>query len=249
MIARGIAMIGTGHLCYACNKRFGRFLPYRRGMKDVPRFIAAMDVIGSDVENFFCPRCGAHDRERHLLMYFDHASIWEKIRGGSVLHFAPEKILTRRIAEAMPAKYIKADLFPTAADITKEDIAELSFSDGTFDIVIANHVLEHVVDDTAALSEILRVLKPGGYAILQTPYSDRLQHTFADQGIADDQSRLQAFGQEDHVRLYGKDIFAKIEQIGFESRVCTHAQVLEKYVSQTYGVNSREPFLLYQRKH
>lgn len=248
LVARGFAIIGTGHRCYACNRRVGRFLPYQGGLKNVPRLITALDVIGSDVENFFCPRCGAHDRERHLLMYFDHSPIWEKIKGGSVLHFAPEKILTGRIVAATPARYVKADLFPAAADITREDLTKLSFSDRTFDVVIANHVLEHVMDDTAAMREILRVLKPGGYAILQTPYSAKLQHTFADEGIDDDESRLQAYGQEDHVRLYGRDIFLRIERTGFESRVCTHAQVLANYAARTYGVNPREPFIFYQRK-
>src|SRR6266516_2861780 len=73
LVARGFAILGSAKLCYACNKRVGRFLPYRGGWKDVPPLIKALDVIGSDVENHSCPRCGAHDRERHLLMYFDRA--------------------------------------------------------------------------------------------------------------------------------------------------------------------------------
>ena len=89
LVARGLAILGSAKLCYACNKRVGRFLPYRGGWKDVPPLIKVLDVIGSDVENFSCPRCGAHDRERHLLMYFDHAGMWKRIAGANVLHFAP----------------------------------------------------------------------------------------------------------------------------------------------------------------
>lgn len=243
LVARILASLGSGKLCYACNKRVGRFLPYRGGWKNVPPLMKVLDVIGSDVENFSCPRCGAHDRERHLLMYFDYAEIWKKIEGVNVLHFAPERILAAKISNARPARYIKADLFPTAADITREDMTKLSFGDRTFDLVIANHILEHVIDDRAAMMEIFRVLKPGGLAVLQTPYSEKLTNTFEDEGICDDQARLQAFGQEDHVRLYGKDLFSKLGSVGFISKVLKHDVALKNYGESFYGVNQREPFI------
>ena len=247
LLTRALAILGAGHLCYACNKRVGRFLPYRGGWKNAPRLMVSLDVIGSDVDKFSCPRCGAHDRERHLLMYFDSTSMWAQIEAGSVLHFAPERIFAQRILNLKPAKYIKADLFPSATDIVQEDITKLSFADGTFDLVIANHILEHVIDDNAAMKEIFRVLKLGGFAILQTPYSNKLRNTFSDNGIVDDDARLEAFGQEDHVRLYGKDLFVKLEQAGFKSRVATHTQLLGNFQADVYGVNSREPFMCYQR--
>jgi SAM-dependent methyltransferase len=247
LISRALAILGSGSLCYACNNRVGWFLPFRGGWKNVSRLMIALDVIGSNVGKFACPRCGAHDRERHLLMYFDSVSMWANINGGSVLHFAPERIFAQRVLNAKPAKYIKADLFPSATGVIREDITKLSFADGIFDLVIANHILEHVIDDNSAMKEVFRVLKPGGFAILQTPYSNKLLHTFSDDGIIDDEARLQAFGQEDHVRLYGKDLFVKLEKAGFESRVATHAQLLSKLDPDCYGVNAREPFMCYQR--
>ena len=247
LAARGFAILGSAKLCYACNKRVGRFLPYRGGWKDVPPLIKALDVIGSDVENHSCPRCGAHDRERHLLMYFDHAGMWKRIAGANVLHFAPERVLAARISNARPARYVKADLFPASADIGREDLGKLSFGDGTFGVVIANHVLEHVADDRAAMKEIFRVLEPGGLAVLQTPYSDKLTRTFEDESIRDDEGRLQAFGQEDHVRLYGKDLFSRLESVGFVSKVLHHDAVLEDYAESLYGVNRREPFMCMER--
>src|SRR6267154_6758002 len=243
LVSRGFAILGSAKLCYACNRRIGRFLPYRGGWKDVPPRIRALDVIGSDVENFSCPRCGAHDRERHLLMYFDRAGMWKRIAGAAVLHFAPERILAARISNAKPARYVKADLFPTAADTTREDISKLSFGDRSFGVVIANHVLEHVADDRAAMKEIFRVLEPGGLAVLQTPYSDKLTRTFEDDSIRDDAGRLQAFGQEDHVRLYGKDLFSRLQDAGFVSKVLDHDAVLKDYDGSLYGVNRREPFI------
>jgi SAM-dependent methyltransferase len=247
-IARGFAILGSAKLCYACNNRVGRFLPYRGGWKDVPPLIKALDVIGSDVENFSCPRCGAHDRERHLLMYFDRAGMWKRIAGANVLHFAPERILAARISSARPARYVKADLFPAAAGVTREDITRLSFGDCTFGVVIANHVLEHVADDHAAMKEIFRVLEPGGLAVLQTPYSEKLTDTFEDEGIRDDEARLQAFGQEDHVRLYGKDLFSRLRSAGFVSKVLDHDAALKDYSESLYGVNRREPFICMERQ-
>ena len=246
-VARGFAILGSAKLCYACNKRVGRFLPYRGGWKDVPPLIKVLDVIGSDVENFSCPRCGAHDRERHLLMYFDHAGMWKRIAGANVLHFAPERVLAARISNARPARYVKADLLPAAADTTREDISKLSFGDRTFGVVIANHVLEHVADDRAAMNEIFRVLQPGGLAVLQTPYSDKLTSTFEDESIRDEEGRLQAFGQEDHVRLYGRDLFSRLEGVGFVSKVLEHDTALEDYGESLYGVNRREPFICMER--
>jgi len=245
-VARVFAILGSAKLCYACNRRIGRFLPYR-GWKDVPPLMKALDVIGSDVKNHACPRCGAHDRERHLLMYFDHAGMWKKIAGANVLHFAPERVLAARISNARPARYVKADLFPAAADVTREDITRLSFGDRTFGVVIANHVLEHVADDRAAMKEIFRVLEPGGLAVLQTPYSDKLTRTFEDEGIRDDESRLQAFGQEDHVRLYGRDLFSRLQGAGFVSKVVDHDAALKDYSESLYGVNRREPFICMER--
>jgi SAM-dependent methyltransferase len=246
-IARGFAILGSAKLCYACNKRVGRFLPYRGGWKNVPPLIKVLDVIGSDVENFSCPRCGAHDRERHLLMYFDHAGMWKRIEGANVLHFAPERILAARISNARPARYVKADLFPAAAGVTREDITRLSFGDCTFGVVIANHILEHVADDGAAMKEIFRVLEPGGLAVLQTPYSDKLTRTFEDEGIRDEEARLQAFGQEDHVRLYGRDLFSRLRSAGFVSKVLDHDAALKDYGESLYGVNRREPFMCMER--
>src|SRR5216117_365204 len=230
LVARSFAMVGSAKLCYACNRRVGRFLPYRGGWKDVPPLIRALDVIGSDVENFSCPRCGAHDRERHLLMYFDRAGMWKRIAGANVLHFAPERVLAARISKARPARYVKADLFPKAADTKREDISKLSFGDRTFGVVIANHVLE-----------------PGGVAVLQTPYSDKLTSTFEDESIRDEEGRLQAFGQEDHVRLYGRDLFSRLQDAGFVSKVLDHDAVLKDYGESLYGVNRREPFICMER--
>ncbi|MGA9854230.1 MAG: methyltransferase domain-containing protein [Gammaproteobacteria bacterium] len=213
----------------------------------MPALVRELQLVGSDVDHFGCPRCGAHDRERHIFMYLESSGLLSEMRGKSILHFAPEKCLSTRIAASEPERYVRCDLYPTSPDIQRIDMLAMEFGTGSFDILIANHVLEHVADDRRALAEIYRVLKAGGYAILQTPYSRKLHHTWEDPGIADEAARLQAYGQADHVRLYGMDIFERFASAGFNSCVRQHTELLSDTDADKFGINNQEPFFLFQR--
>lgn len=239
--------LGDGHVCVVCEHHLGAFLPYRHGGRSVAPFIRILDMIGSDIDHFECPWCSCHDRERHLLLYMRATKIMEGLEGKRVLHFAPERHLSRFIGEAGPASYIRCDLYPQSPDIERINMLDIPYNDGSFDLVIANHVLEHVADDLRALSEIRRVLSQGGLAILQTPYSSRLLHTWSDAGIDTDEARLLAYGQEDHVRLYGRDIFERFASTGLVPEIGTHDQLLPGLDSKCLGVNVREPFMLFHR--
>lgn len=233
------------HECVICGHTLARFLPYRDGGQGVPALMRALDVVGSDVDNFSCPWCHSHDRERHLFLFMQASGLFSFIKGKRVLHFAPEMHLSRFVEEAGAGVLIRCDLHPWTPDMVKVDLLALPYTDGYFDLLIANHVLEHVEDDRRAVAEIARVLKPGGYAILQTPYSDVLERTWEDPGIRSGQVRLEAFGQEDHVRLFGKDIFDRFAQQGLEPKVQLHEELLAGYCSQRFGLNEREPFFLF----
>ena len=233
------------HNCVICGHGLARFLPYRGGSRNIPSLMQALEIVGSDVDHFSCPWCYSHDRERHLFLFMQMTRIFSFVSGKRVLHFAPERHLSRFIEEAEPQEYIRCDLHPWADDILQADLVGLPFPDSHFDLLIANHVLEHVDDDQCAVAEIVRVLKPGGYAILQTPYSSILEKTWEDEGIRSAEARLQAFGQEDHVRLFGKDVFERIAQLGLESRVQSHEAVLGSYSTHRLGLNLREPFFLF----
>ncbi len=112
-------------------------------------------------------------------------------------------------------EYITTDLNSPIADV-KADICDLPFSNNEFDFIICNHVLEHIPDDTKAMQELYRILKPGGLAILQVPYNSDLEKTFEDDSITDPKERARIFGQYDHVRVYGMDYFEKLRSIGFK---------------------------------
>lgn len=236
---------GGTHHCIACQSRVWRFFPYRDGLRSQSPLMQVLDMVGSDLEHYSCPRCESHDRERHLIHYLEARGIFQSMSGADILHFAPEKHLSKRILLSSPASYVKGDLYPLAPDIQKVDLLSLPFSDLSFDFVLANHVLEHVADDRKALSEIYRVLRQGGFAILQTPYSARLHQTWQDSGIEDDESRLQAYGQEDHVRLYGRDIFQRFTDSGLCAEVASHAEILHGIDARIEGVNEREPLFLF----
>lgn len=209
----------------------------------------ALAMTGSDLDNFSCPECAAHDRERHLYLYLERLGILETIKTAQILHFAPEGRLTRLIEKLGPTRYVRADLFPNDATIEKIDMLDVPYSANTFDIVIANHVLEHVMNDLQALSELHRVLKPNGLAILQTPFSAKLEATFQDPGVDSDVARLHLYGQEDHVRLYGKDIFRRFASSGLIAEIHTHAEVLADIDFMKYGVNPQEPLFLFKKPH
>ena len=239
--------LGKRHYCVVCKHHPGAFLPYRQGVRGSLPLMSALGVVGSDIYHFECPWCGCHDRERHLLMYMRATGILEALSDKRILHFAPERHLSRIIAETGPTKYTRCDLYPQPPDIEQVNMLDIPYDNGSFDLVIANHVLEHVADDLLALSEIRRVLSRGGQAILQTPYSARLIHTWADAGIDTDEARLQAYGQEDHVRLYGRDIFERLASTGFVPNIGTHDQLIPGHDPQLHGVNAQEPFMLFQR--
>lgn len=239
--------IRGNRFCVVCNRRVGRFLPYRGGWQAAPALMAELDVVGSDLDSFGCPRCGAHDRERHLILYMREVGLMERLGRMDVLHFAPETHLSRLIERASPRSYRKGDLYPIAPDVERIDLLAIPCAAERFDLVIANHVLEHVADDLAAVREIRRVLRPGGHAILQTPYSAKLHHTWSDPGIDTDGARLQAYGQEDHVRLFGRDIFDRFASAGLLACGGTHEALLADCDSLRYGVNPREPLFLFQR--
>lgn len=237
-------------VCVFCGKRLTRFLPYvSAGWRPykVPPLLHALNFVGSDVEHFSCPHCLSHDRERHLWLYLQTCGIAETLSALRILHIAPEPKLASRIETLRPSVYIRGDLSPTAPNILRVDLMAAPFPDECFDLVIANHVLEHVADDLIALREVTRILAPGGCAILQTPFAALLQSTWSDPGVQTPSARLHAFGQEDHVRLYGRDIFARFTSAGLLDRTQPHSQSLSSCNPSRLGINPFEPFFLFQK--
>lgn len=180
-------------------KEFKKFLPY--GYEN-------------QRENVLSPSTLSLERHRLLWLYLkEETSFFNSTI--KVLHFAPEQAFYKRFRKLKNLDYTTTDLNSPLADV-KADICNLPFKDNEYDFILCNHVLEHIPDDTKAMEELFRVLKPGGTAILQIPQELSRAETFQDDSIKDPKERAKIFGQYDHVRIYGRDYFAKLRSVGFK---------------------------------
>jgi SAM-dependent methyltransferase len=172
-----------------------------------------------------CPVCHSLERHRVLWLYLhDRTNLFsEKLH---VLHFAPEEAIRRSIAGHSNLKYVTADIEPGQA-MRQIDITDIPFESGTFDVILCIHVLEHVPNDRQGMAELYRILKPGGWAILQSPVDSQRDRTFEDPTIKSPQERERLFGQNDHVRVYGRDYKARLESAGFAVTIDDYVQRLE----------------------
>lgn len=172
------------------------------------------NVIGGGYgENRTCPICGSIDRERLLYCFLTHKTdLFTKPY--KLLHVAPEPKLTPILSAQTNIDYLTADLISERV-MVKMDITDIQYANEFFDAIICNHVLEHIIDDGKAMSELFRVLVPGGWAILQVPISLTLNQTYEDASKTTEADRVQYFGQKDHVRIYAQDYLSRLESAGF----------------------------------
>jgi len=225
--------------CPLCKHTFGGFMPFTN---PYPISITADIVSGQSIEHHSCPYCYCTDRERKLYFYFQQREGF--FLNKRVLHFAPEQGLYNFLAHSNCNEYITADLYPEgykiyAKTIQKIDICNITYPEGYFDIVLCNHVLEHIPDDKAAIREIFRVLKPEGIAILLVPMSAKLKETYENPAKVTEEDRATEFGQTDHVRIYAEaDYIRRIASTGFEVEI-TDAKLTPEEIIK-YGINARE---------
>jgi SAM-dependent methyltransferase len=185
--------------------------------------------------NAECPRCGSLERHRTLWLYLrDRTDLL--VEPAAVLHFAPEPALEHRLRSSGNVRYTAADLHPAHSGIERVDIMAIPFADASFDLVLCNHVLEHVPDDRAAMRELHRVLRPGGRALLQHPIEEHRAETYEDATIVSPAQRRIAFGQADHVRVYGRDFRDRLTAPGFEVTVERFADSLAAGEIERYGL-------------
>jgi predicted SAM-dependent methyltransferase len=226
---------GTAFVCPICNSRLRKFLP---GERDFPVNVKYKVVGAGFFENLSCPVCQSYNRDRLLFLFLKRRT--EILRSSlKVLHIAPEKKISEVLKGTGLLTYLSADIQSPLADV-KMDITKIQFPDETFDVVICNHVLEHVSDDSAAMSELYRVIKIGGWAVLQVPLSYILEKTYEDFLITDPKGREEHFGQYDHVRIYGLDYFTRLESAGFVVETVEAKNFLTDHEILKYGVIEEE---------
>lgn len=204
-------------------KSFKSFLPY--GYEN-PR------------ENVLSPSTLSLERHRLLWLYMKNETEFFE-QPIKLLHFAPEQAFYKRFKKLENLEYTTTDLNSPLADV-KADICNLPFEDNMFDVILCNHVLEHIPDDFKAMQELFRVMKSGGWGIIQIPQDLKREKTFEDDTITDRKERARIFGQYDHVRIYGRDYFDKLRSVGFTVEEVDYTNTLPKEDVENYRLAKGE---------
>jgi glycosyltransferase involved in cell wall biosynthesis len=228
---------GYKYKCPYCHSNLRKLFPYGASFP----VLEEKQIIGGGVrENGRCPVCSSIDRERLLVLWLKNESDLFS-RPTKLLHVAPEAGLQRILEKQENIDYLTADLYSTSV-MLKMDVTDIHYPDDFFDAIICNHVLEHIVDDSKALSELYRVLKPGGWAVLQVPISLSLEETFEDASIDTPAMREKAFGQNDHVRIYSRDYPERLKAVGFDTAIFDWTAQCKAYggTHNRFGLNKKE---------
>ena len=204
--------------CPVCEKSFSKFLSY-----------------GSDVahrENVLCPYDLTLERHRLMWLYLKDQSNYFTTEKLNVLHIAPEQCFHKKFKKQSNLNYLTGDLVSPIADM-HFDLHQIPLEDNRFDVVFCNHVLEHVDDAHQCMSELYRVMKPGGWGVMQVPLDYNRDTTYEDASITSPEEREKHFWQKDHVRLFGNDYPDWLRKAGFDV--------------ETFDVNKKYPAELVKR--
>jgi SAM-dependent methyltransferase len=215
--------------CPVCGSKFSKFLPYGN--------IGAV--------NRLCPKCLSLERHRLMWLYLQNETEFFT-KNLKVLHIAPEQSFHKRFRKLTNLDYTTADLVSPLADL-HFDIMNIPLDDNSFDVVICNHVLEHVPNDIDAMKEIYRILKPDGWAILQVPINSDFETTFEDPSITTPKEREKAFGQYDHVRWHGRDYQSRLESAGFKVNKFSVSEEFEESIIERMRLDRSEVLLINQK--
>ncbi len=184
-----------------------------------------------------CPVCGSLERHRLLWLYLTERSNLFAPPRKRLLHVSPEYVVSTRLRHHPAIDYVSSDLESKHA-MVQMDITAIQMPDATFDAIICNHVLEHIPDDRQAMSELFRVLKPGGWAILQSPIIGETTHE--DRQVRSPAERRRVFGQRDHVRAYGRDYVGRLADVGFDVLVDDFVRTRDASIVERLGLDLKE---------
>jgi len=188
-------------------------------------------------KNNVCPNCYSNDRERSLYLFLTTKKLISP--DSIIVHIAPEKNLGAILQNTIINNYVSAEI-AFGEGMVQMDITMLPLKDKCCNLILCNHVLEHVPNDRRAMRELCRILKSKGKAIIQVPFAPTLQKTKEDLSINNSRLQEKRFGQEDHVRLYGRDYITRLVNAGFIVESNAVHQLWEKNVIKKYALAKQE---------
>ena len=228
----GLIYVGRGRECPVCGTKRRKFLPYG--------YVTSRD-------NALCPNCLSLERHRLLWLWLQRESdLFE--RRPKLLHVAPEVCLMRHLRphyKAAPQRYRTGDLESPLADL-HFDIHSIPLADESVDVVICNHLMEHVADDRQAMRELRRVLRRGGWGVLLSPVELDRATTFEDDSITEREERTRIFGQYDHRRIYGNDFVERLREAGFRAEDIDYAAQLTEEERKKYALPSDHIYVIHK---
>jgi predicted SAM-dependent methyltransferase len=219
---------GNNVECPVCEKSFRKFLSY-----------------GSDVahrENVLCPYDLTLERHRVMWLYLKNKSNFFTAPNLKVMHIAPEQCFYPKFKTQKNLDYTTGDLLSPIADL-HFDLHQIPLEDNQYDVIFCNHVMEHVKDDLQCMKELHRIMKPGGWGIMQVPIDSSRTETYEDWSITDPKEREKHFWQYDHVRLYGLNYPKRLEEAGFRVEIIDFSKELSPEKFERYRIPKEE--LLY----
>ena len=224
----GVRYAGDAVRCPVCDRGFSRWLGGRA--------------------NGMCPYCWSSCRHRILALHLDAHLAARRGAATDVLLFAPDWGMANWLSRRPDVRLQTTDLSAPDVDFHCDITDMRAVPDGSFDLVLCSHVLEHVPDDRRAMRELHRVTRPGGTCVIQVPYARGQAHTEGDDaGLADAAERRRRFGQFDHCRLYGRDLAERLAGPGFTVTAQTWPATARPAESRRYGLWNDTMFLCRKR--
>ncbi len=218
----GLLYLGRGRECPICGARRRRFLPYG--------YVESR-------EDALCPKCLSLERHRLLWLYLDRETELLTHRGQRVLHIAPEVCYISRLRKKLGKEYITADLESPLANM-HFDVQSIPLEDNYTDVILCNHIMEHIEDDIKAMRELHRVMRPGGWGVILSPVEQDRAETFEDDSITDPEERTRIFGQYDHRRIYGRDYAERLRTAGFKVAEINYIDTLSESEKNLYALRA-----------
>ena len=227
----GLAYIGRGRECPICGSRYRRFMPYG--------YVTSR-------EDALCPHCLSLERHRMIWLWLSQCSNLFESKP-RILHIAPEVSLMRHFKRIYKGSddYITADLESPLADM-HFDVQSIPMDNDSVDVVICNHLLEHVEDDRQAMRELYRIMRQGGWGIMLVPEDRQRTTTFEDDSITDAEERTRIFGQYDHRRIYGRDYDDRLREAGFRVERIAYNERLGTEQRKLYSIGNDDLVIVYK---